>query len=96
LCAKELWETTMDPTSRVLLQVTLDDAATDHMVAMARLLVHSNVRRAANLGSSAGQDLVVGHRAALGGYVATEASCARATCWSSSRSSHLVHTAPIM
>jgi DNA gyrase subunit B len=28
MSAKELWETTMDPTNRVLLQVTLDDAAT--------------------------------------------------------------------
>ena len=26
--AKELWETTMDPTNRLLMQVTLDDAAT--------------------------------------------------------------------
>jgi DNA gyrase subunit B len=25
--AKELWETTMDPAARVLLQITLDDAA---------------------------------------------------------------------
>jgi DNA gyrase subunit B len=28
MSAKELWETTMDPANRVLLQVTLDDAAT--------------------------------------------------------------------
>jgi DNA gyrase subunit B len=28
MSAKELWETTMDPTNRILLQVTLDDAAT--------------------------------------------------------------------
>jgi DNA gyrase subunit B len=28
MSAKELWETTMDPTNRVLMQVTLDDAAT--------------------------------------------------------------------
>ena len=44
--AKELWDTTMDPAHRVLIQVTLDDAAAADALDCGRGRVECSVRRA--------------------------------------------------